>query len=151
MTSILTSKSLVLFKGQRVIKKSRRNLVKKEYKVIRLLQKYVKLSKYLPTNVELDYKTISYDYIKGITAGTYLTDFGYKEGLFTRESFNKFINFHLDLSKVKDKRLFVQADKYGFDQVLAELTHYKTNNPEILTKKQWKLLFTKIVSNKNIF
>ena len=150
MTTIATSKSLITFNGQKTIKKSQKNLAKKEYKITKLLQNYVKFNKYILTNIVLSNDSIIYEYIKGKTAGAYLKDFGYKEGLFTRESFNKFINFHLNLSKIKDKRLFAQAGKYGFNEVIAELTHYKKHNPEILTTKQWELLFNRVKGNKNL-
>ncbi len=149
--NIKTSKSEIKFTKNKSYKTAHLNLVEKEYNVIKILSNYKQFKKHLPKNVNLNQNTLSYTYIKGEIAGYYLTDFGYKEGLFTRQSFNNFINFHLNLSKIKDQKLIGIAHKYNYQQALAELTHYKKHNPEILTSTQWKKLFKKVANNKNIF
>ena len=148
---IKTSKSEIKFTSKATYKTAPLNLVKKEYNVIKLLQKHKKLANFLPENIALNQNILSYKYIKGTTAGYFLTDYGYKSGLFTREKFNQFISFHYNLSKIKNKKLQHFAQIYNYNYALNELKHYKKNNPEILTKKKWQQAFDKLDQNKHLF
>ena len=151
MNLVTTSKSQLRFTTKKTYKTAHIILVEKEYKVIKLMQKYDKLVKYLPQSIEIKGNILIYKYEKGQTAGVYLADFGYKSGLFTREKFNEFICFFHNLSKIKNKKLIGLAQLYDYNYALNELNHYKNNNPEMLSVKQWVQVFEKLKQNKQVF
>ncbi|MDA1337859.1 MAG: hypothetical protein O2871_00690, partial [bacterium] len=71
-------KSKLRFTTKTTYKMSHINLTTKEFNVIKLLQNYDKLTKYLPQNIKINKNILSYKFIKGEVAGKYLEDFGFK-------------------------------------------------------------------------
>jgi len=151
MSKIRTSKSVISFKDDRTYKQSVSALLIKEYKLITLLSEFKTLKKYLSEKLVLKKEQLSYNFIQGSIAGGFLTDYGYKSGLFTREKFKEFISFHYNVSQIKDKKILKLADTYTYKTALSEIAHYKKNNPEILSVQQWDLVYKKIVDNKDVF
>ena len=139
------------FTTKTAYKMSHINLVTKEFNVIKSLQNYDKLTKYLPQNIKINKNILSYKFIKGEVAGKYLEDFGFKSGFFTREKFNEFIDFHYNLSQIKNRNLKTQAQLYSYEYIFNELTYYKKHNPDIISAKQWQQVFEKLKQNQDIF
>ena len=149
--NIITSKSNIRFTTKTTYKMSHINLATKEFNVIKSLQNYDKLTKYLPQNIKINKNILSYKFIKGEVAGKYLQDFGFKSGFFTREKFNEFIDFHYNLSQIKNRNLKTQAQLYSYDYIFNELTYYQKHNPDIISAKQWQQVFEKLKQNQDIF